>query len=83
MMLNRLVWCAIAVIALQGIATATKASDQDAIVARLDALEKENAALRQRLNRVEHLAVTSQRSVQHGASEQNSPRAARAIELAA
>jgi hypothetical protein len=62
MKLSRVVWCAVAVLALQGIATATRASDPDAIMARLDALEKENAALKQRLNRIEHSNATRRRT---------------------
>jgi hypothetical protein len=75
MKLNRVVWCAVAVLALQGIATTTRASDQDAIIARLDALEKENAALRQRLNRIERPGATSKRAVPRVASRQNPPQA--------
>jgi hypothetical protein len=73
MKLNRVVWCAVAVLALQGVATATRASDQDAIIQRLNALEKENAALRQRLNRVEHAGATSIRPTQRAARRQNPP----------
>ncbi len=75
MKLNRVVWCAVAVLALQGIATATRASDQDAIIARLDALEKENAALRQRLNRIERPGATSTRTAPRAASRLNPPQA--------
>jgi hypothetical protein len=62
-------------VALQGIATTTRASDQDAIIARLDALEKENAALRQRLNRIERPGATYQRAAPRAASRLNPPRA--------
>jgi hypothetical protein len=75
MKLNRVVWCAVAVLALQAAATATRASDQGAIIQRLDALEKENAALRQRLNRVEHAGPTSVRPAQRAESRQNPPQA--------
>jgi Legionella pneumophila major outer membrane protein precursor len=70
MKLNRVVWCAVAVLALQGIAPATKASDQDAIVARLNALERENAALRQRLNRLERAEVASRHTAPQAAGRQ-------------
>ena len=77
MKLNRMVWAAVAVLALQGFATATRASDPDEIVRRLDALEKENAALRQRLNRIEHAATTSKRAATPvAASRRNPPQAA-------
>ncbi len=72
---NRFVLGAVALLAMQGVTTATRAADQDAILARLDALEKENAALRQRLNRVERQATTSQRAVPRAAGGQNLPRA--------
>jgi len=73
MKLSRVVCGAVAVVALQGIATTTRASDQDAIIARLDALEKENAALRQRLNRIERPGATSKRTAPRAASRQNPP----------
>ena len=76
MKLNRMVCAAVAVLALQGFATATRASDPDEIVRRLDALEKENAALRQRLNRIEHAATTSKRAATPVASRRNPPQAA-------
>jgi hypothetical protein len=75
MKLNHVVWCAVAVLALQGIATATRASDQDAIIQRLDTLEKENTALRQRLNRIEQSGATSKRAAPRAASRQNTPQA--------
>jgi hypothetical protein len=75
MKLNRVVWCAVAVLALQGIAPATKANDQDAIVARLNTLEKENAALRARLNRIERAGVTPRQAAPPIAGRQNSPQA--------
>jgi hypothetical protein len=61
MKLNRIVWCAVAVLMLQGIAAAARASELDAIVHRLNALEKENAGLRQRLNRIEHASAMAAR----------------------
>ncbi len=76
MKLNRMVCAAVAVLALQGFATAARASDPDEIVRRLDALEKENAALRQRLNRIEHAATTSKRTRTPVVSRQSSPQAA-------
>ena len=72
MKLIGVVCIAVALVALQGVATTTKASDQDAINARLDALEKENAALRQRLNRMERAAATSQRAASRPNSAQTS-----------
>jgi hypothetical protein len=72
---RRVVWCAIAILTLQGIATTARASDQDAITARLDALEKENTALRARLNRVERTDATYQRTVPPAASGQIPPQA--------
>ena len=51
----------------------TRASDQDAIITRLDALEKENAALRQRLNRIEHAGATSKRTAPRAASRLSPP----------
>ncbi len=59
MKLGRVICSAVAVLAIQGIATVTTASAQDAIIARLEALEKENAALRQRLNRIERSGATT------------------------
>src|ERR1700733_13056579 len=43
------------------------------IAARLDALEKENAALRARLNRIERRGAASKRAVPRAASLQNPP----------
>jgi hypothetical protein len=74
--LNRMVCGAVAVLVLQGFATATRASDPDEIIQRLEALEKENAALRQRLNRIEHPTVTSKRTAPPVASRQHPPQAA-------
>lgn len=68
MKLNRVVCGAAAVLALQAIATTTKASDQAAIIQRLDALEKENAALKQRLNRMENQGATSRPAAPRAAS---------------
>jgi len=45
------------------------------IVARLDALEKENAVLRQRLNRIERQGAVSKRAVPRATSRQNPPQA--------
>jgi len=72
---SRVVCVAVAVLALQGIGTTTRASDQDAIIARLNALEKENAVLRQRLNRIERASAASKYTVPPIASRPNPPRA--------
>ena len=69
----RIVCGVVAILALQGIATPTRASDQDAIIERLNALERENAALRQRLERIEHADAASKRATRHAASPQNPP----------
>jgi hypothetical protein len=54
MKLNK-TWCSIAAILInQCFSTGAMAMDQDAIIRRLDALERENNALKQRLNKVEH-----------------------------
>ena len=45
-----------AIIMNQGLSTTALALDQDLILRRLEALEKENSALKQRLNRVEQIA---------------------------
>jgi hypothetical protein len=70
MKLNRVVWCAVAILTMHGTVPSARASNQDAIIARLDALEKENAALRARLNRVERAGATYQRTVPRVASTQ-------------
>lgn len=64
-------WCGIASILVgQAIAPRAVALDQDAIIRRLDALERENIALKQRLNRVEQgSAKTKIRAA--GASEKD------------
>jgi hypothetical protein len=71
---SRVICVAATVLALQGIGTTTRADDQDAIIARLNALEKENAALRQRLNRIERAGATSKYAAPPTASRQNPPR---------
>jgi hypothetical protein len=70
---SRVVCVAATVLAFQGIGTTTRASDQDAIIARLNALEKENTALRQRLNRIERAGATSKYNAPHAASRQSPP----------
>jgi len=68
MNLKRAVWFAVVVLTLQGLDTTAWGTDQDAITARLDALEKENSALRQRLNRLEH--ATSKHAAPQAATTQ-------------
>ena len=43
----------------QGFPLVAMAMDQDAIIRRLDALEKENNVLKQRLSRIEHAPIPS------------------------
>jgi hypothetical protein len=62
MNLKRAVWFAVIVLILQGLGTTAWAADHDAITERLDALEKENSALRHRLNRLEHAMPTAPRA---------------------
>lgn len=76
MKLTGAICSAVAFVALQGVTTTARAGDQDAIIARLDALEKENAVLRQRLNRMEHAAGTSQRASPRAARQPNSTQTA-------
>ncbi len=57
---------AVLVFALHGVATVTRANaqdanTQDAIIKRLDALEKENAALRARVNHLERTKAESKK----------------------
>ena len=47
----------------------------DQILARLNAMEKENAALRQRLDRIERQDAASKRAVPRATSRQNPPQA--------
>jgi len=72
---SRVVCVAAAVIAFQGFGTTTRASDQDAIIARLNALEKENATLRQRLNRIERASAMPKYTAPPAASWQTPPQA--------
>jgi hypothetical protein len=72
---SRVVCVVVIVLALQGIGTVTRADDQDAIIARLNALEKENAALRQRLNRIERASAMPKHTAPPAASRQTPPQA--------
>src|SRR5256885_11870814 len=56
---NQLLCGVAALLALQAVATKSQAGELDAVLQRLDALEKENAALKQRLKRVEGAPATA------------------------
>lgn len=74
-------WCSVAAILItQYFSTGAMAMDQDAIIRRLDALERENNALKQRLSKVEHTApksknyVSEQSSVRNDVTQHNAKR---------
>jgi len=67
-MIIRKAWFSIAAILIsQSFSPVAVAMDQDTIIQRLDALEKENSALKERLSRVEHGAAPAKHAVaEHG-----------------
>ena len=74
-------WYGVAAILInQGYSSAAVAMDQDAIIRRLDALERENNALKERLNKVEHTNpksknyVVEQSAIRNNAAQRNAKR---------
>ena len=75
-MKNNKAWCSVAAILInQCFSSGVFAMDQDAIIRRLDALERENNSLKQRLSRMEHSTPRLKNNpVQQASSKDNNAR---------